>query len=297
MGSAAVLVGLVAVRAGAPGGDSIAALLVAGLVLFAAARLVRQNVDALMDRTPPSAEAAARSAIEALDAPGQLRRLRLREAGGRHFADVTVGVAPGTSVAHSHGFADAVEKAVAAALPGADVVVHVEPDAKGLELHERVIGAALAVESVEGVHNVSALNVEGAIEISLHIRLPGEMRLDAAHAAASSVEAAVREEVPLASSVRTHLEPRQPPAAGSQATVGAGADDVAIVENAVATIVGTPPQAARVVTTDAGLVIFVTLALGASTSLDEAHQHATLVEAEVRGALADVSDVIVHTEP
>ena len=117
-------------------------------------------------------------------------------------------MAPGTSVAHSHGFADAVEKAVAAALPGADVVVHVEPDAKGLELHERVIGAALAVESVEGVHNVSALNVEGAIEISLHIRLPGEMRLDAAHATASSVEAAVREEVPLASSVRTHLEPR-----------------------------------------------------------------------------------------
>ena len=132
----------------------------------------------------------------------------------------------------------AVEKAVEGALPGADVIVHVEPDAQGLELHERVIGASLAVRSVEGVHNVSTLNVDGAIEISLHIRLPGEMQLDAAHAAASSVEAAVREELPLASKVRTHLEPQQPPAAGSQATLGGCADDVTSVEEAVARVVG-----------------------------------------------------------
>ena len=297
VGSAAVLVGLVAVRAGAPGGDSVAALLVAALVLLAASRLVKQNVDALMDRTPMSAEAVARSAIDALPSSGQLHRIRMREAGGRHFADVTVGVAPGTSVAHSHDFADAVEKAVEGALPGADVVVHVEPDAQGLELHERVIGAALAVRSVEGVHNVSTLNVDGAIEISLHIRLPGEMQLDAAHAAASSVEAAVREELPLASKVRTHLEPQQPPAAGSQATLGGRADDVTSVEEAVARVVGRAPHEARVVTTDAGLVVFITMVLGASTSLAEAHEHATLVETEVRRSLVDVSEVVVHTEP
>jgi len=297
VGSGAVLVGLVAVRAGAPGGDSIAALLVAGLVLLAATRLVRQNVDALMDRAPASAEAAARAAIAGLDAPGQLRRLRMREAGGRHFADVTVGVAPGTSVAHSHDFADEVEKAVEAVLPGADVVVHVEPDVQGLDLHERVIGAALGVGSVEGVHNVSILNVEGTIEISLHIRMPGEMKLEAAHAAASSVETSVRAEVPQASSVRTHLEPQQPPAAGSSATLDARSSDLDAVERAVTSVVGTAPREARVVTTDAGLVVFVTLTLGASTSLAAAHEHATLVEAEVRRSVGNVSEVVVHTEP
>ena len=295
--SAAVLIGLLAVRAGAPGGDSIAALLVAGLVLFAAFRLVRQNVDALMDRSPRSAEEAARVAIDELGGPGVLRRLRMREAGGRHFADVTIGVAPGESVAHSHGFADEIEQAMQTVLPGADVVVHVEPDAEGLELHERVVGAALAVASVEGVHNVSILNVEGATEISLHIRLPGDMRLQAAHVAASAVEAAVRLEVPQARIVRTHLEPQQPPAAGSHAQLGDQSHELQAVEKAVNAVVGASPRETRVVSTDGGLVVFVTLTLGAATSLAEAHEQATLVEAEVRRSLNDVSDVVVHTEP
>ena len=297
VGSGAVLVGLLAVRAGAPGGDSVAALLVAALVLLAATRLVRQNVDALMDRSPRSAEEAARAAIAGLGGPSQLQRLRVREAGGRYFADVTIGVAPGSSVAESHDVADQVEHALQDVLPAADVVVHVEPALSGLELHEQVTGAALGVASVEGVHNVSILNVEGAIEISLHIRLPGEMLLERAHATASAVERAVRERVPHASRVRTHLEPQQAVAAGEQARLDAHEGEIEAVEAAVRAIVGSEPRERRVVSTDRGLVVFATLALGSSTSLADAHEQATLVEAEIRRSVENVADVVVHTEP
>ena len=51
-GSLAVLVGLLAARAGYPEGDAIAALFVSVLVLTAAARLIQGNVDVLMDRSP-----------------------------------------------------------------------------------------------------------------------------------------------------------------------------------------------------------------------------------------------------
>jgi cation diffusion facilitator family transporter len=53
IGSVAVLIGLGLVRAGYPSADSIAALLVAGLALFSAGRLMRRSVHALMDRIPP----------------------------------------------------------------------------------------------------------------------------------------------------------------------------------------------------------------------------------------------------
>ena len=75
-GSTAVLVGLVAARAGYQWADSAAALFVAGLVLLAAGRMMRVNIDVLMDRVPPDAQEAALAAIGAL--PGiELRRLRL----------------------------------------------------------------------------------------------------------------------------------------------------------------------------------------------------------------------------
>ncbi len=55
-----MLVGLLFARAGHPNGDPIAALFVGVLVLLAAARLIKVNVDVLMDRAPAEAEAAAR---------------------------------------------------------------------------------------------------------------------------------------------------------------------------------------------------------------------------------------------
>ncbi len=134
VGSAAVLLGLLLVRAGDQGADAVAALLVAGLVLFSAGRVMRRNVQVLMDRVPVSgAQETAREAIESVHGAVSLRRLRMREAGGRHFADVIVTVAPGTNVETGHEIASAIEHAIEQALPGSDVVVHVEPD-RGVEI-------------------------------------------------------------------------------------------------------------------------------------------------------------------
>lgn len=129
VGSAAVLLGLLLVRSGSQQADAIAALLVAGLVLFSAGRVMRRNVQVLMDRVPVSgAQETAREAIEGVDDALSLRRLRMREAGGRHFADVVVAVPSGTDVEAGHAVASAIERAVEQALPGSDVVVHVEPE-------------------------------------------------------------------------------------------------------------------------------------------------------------------------
>jgi len=129
VGSIAVLIGLVLVRAGHPQADSIAALLVAGLVLYSAGRLMRSNVRVLMDSTSVSAEQTARGAIASIEETVTLSRLRMRESGGRHFVDVVVGVEPDADLAHGHAVASSIEDAIARDLPGSDVVVHVEPDA------------------------------------------------------------------------------------------------------------------------------------------------------------------------
>ena len=81
-GTLAVLGGLIAAALGFPDGDSIAALFVSALVVSAAVRLGGRNVDVLMDRSPESDARLAREAIAGLDPPVELRRLRLRRAGG-----------------------------------------------------------------------------------------------------------------------------------------------------------------------------------------------------------------------
>jgi cation diffusion facilitator family transporter len=63
IGSVAVLIGLAIVRAGYPGADSVAALLVAALSLFSAARLMRRSVHGLMDRVSPEDDRAETCAM------------------------------------------------------------------------------------------------------------------------------------------------------------------------------------------------------------------------------------------
>jgi cation diffusion facilitator family transporter len=294
LGSTAVLVGLLLVRSGFERADSIAALFVAVLVLAAAGRLIRVNVDVLMDRVPAEAEAAARAAIDRMEPSVELRRLRMREAGGRQFADVVIGVEPDAPVGQGHEAADRVEEAVQSALPGSDVVVHVEPhEVEGLR--ERVQAAAQSVPGVREVHNVSVLDVDGRTEATLHLKLPGDLPLAAAHEIAEDLERAISTNVPEVERVQTHLEPLS-----VEAEVRSAAhtrDQRETVMRIVREELGRAPRELRFLETDEGLVAFLTLGLEPDAPLSDAHAHASEIEARIRQERPEIADVIVHTEP
>jgi cation diffusion facilitator family transporter len=290
-GTLAVLAGLTAAAAGWPAGDSLAALFVAGLVLLAAGRLIRVNADVLMDRSPAAAEQAARSAIARVDPPVDLRRLRLRQASGRHFADVVIGVSPGAAIGQGHAAADRVEDAIREVLPGSDVVVHVEPR-EDVALRERAQAAALGVPRIREVHNITVLDVGGATELSLHLKLPGELPLEEAHAVAEEVERAIHAAVPEVAAVHTHIEPLGEQGVGTEVEA-----DAAAVERIVREATGAPPRALRFLRTDDGLVAHLTLGLDSTESLSAAHRRASTVEQRIHDELPEIADVVVHTEP
>ena len=292
VGTIAVLAGLVAAALGFPAGDSIAALFVSALVVVAAVRLGSRNVDALMDRSPAEEERIARRAIGALDPPVELRRLRLRRSGAEHFADVVIGIAPGAALGQAHAAADRVEDTLHDALPGIDVVVHVEPRGAESGIRERALAAALTVPAVREIHNLTVFDVNGRTEVSLHLKLPGDLSLDRAHDIAEEVEAAILRDMPEVSTVRTHLEPLAETAAGEEVVV-----DPALIEAAVREETGAAPRELRFVRTDEGLVVFLTLGLGGQGSLADAHGAASAIEERVRGAVPAIADVVVHTEP
>jgi cation diffusion facilitator family transporter len=294
-GSGAVLLGLVLVGAGHPRADSAAALFVAVLVLLAAARLMKRNVDVLMDRAPADAEAAARAAIASIEPAVALRRLRIRQAGGGQFADVVITVPPGAAVGQGHAAADRVEAALEAALPEIDVVVHVEPEEDEAAIRERAHAAALGVPSVREVHNVTVLDVGGRTEVSLHLKLPGELTLEEAHEVANQVERAIEAAVPEVDSVQTHLEPLAE--AGEGRSIDDDTAEREVVLRIVREVTGHDPRELRFVHTDEGLLAYLTLGLDPASPLAEAHARASEIEERIRRARPDIADVIVHTEP
>jgi cation diffusion facilitator family transporter len=296
-GSAAVLVGLLLVRAGEPSADAAAALFVAVLVVLAALRLAKRSIDVLMDRTVADADDRIRAALAQSDDDVELRRVRVRQAGGRHFVDLVVAVPLDSGLAQAHAVADRIEDVVERALGGADVVVHVEPTEAEGDVRERATAAASAIPEVREVHNVRVMRLPKGYELSLHVKLPRELSLDQAHGAVERLEERVRAEVPELRIVHTHIEPL----AQMDWASAPPSDDTAVerhaIESAVKRFTGSAPLSVTFRDGEQGRVALVTVTLPGDQPLPSAHRHAGAIEEAVRERCPDLADVIVHTEP
>jgi cation diffusion facilitator family transporter len=295
-GSATVLIGLAGVAAGLDDADSIAALVVAAIIAATAVRLLAENANVLMDRTPEQARRAAERAIARLGADLELDRLRLRESAGRYFADVVVAVPPGRAVVEGHETASRVESAVEEALPGSDVVVHVEPRRRGLDVRERVLAIALREPLVMEAHDITIYGRDGAVSVSLHLKFPADLDLRTADEVADRVERRIRSD-PRVDAVQTHLEPIERTLAARPADTQADAELRAQIEQLVRARTGWGPVRLRLLSTPGGHVVFMTLRLGPGASLSDAHRLAGELEEELRKLLAGIADVVIHTEP
>jgi cation diffusion facilitator family transporter len=296
-GSIAVLFGIAAVALGFEQGDAIASLMVAAIIFIAASRLIYENSRVLMDTTPAEAQYQAEAAIRALDDEVELRQLRLRESGGQYFADATIGAAPDQALVASHRVADRVEAAVRRALPGSDVVVHVEPLREGLDLRARALAIALAEPAVQEAHDIAIYREGPRCRVSMHLKLDAATPLAAAHAVAERIEAALRREAEV-DDVQTHLEPLEEPLG---AHVEGDPAAVAWIATLVEERTGKPPRRLRLLSTDVGLVVFLDVVASPEATLEAAHDMARRLEQEIRRerpeGSARIVDVVVHTEP
>jgi divalent metal cation (Fe/Co/Zn/Cd) transporter len=108
------------------------------------------------------------------------------------------------------------------------------------------------------------------------------------------VEAAIREAVPEADSVETHLEPLGDVA---EARPVHAETEAASVRRIVREVTGSEPGDLRFLRTEVGLVAFLTLRMDGASRLADAHTRASEIEERIRAAHPEIADVIVHTEP
>jgi cation diffusion facilitator family transporter len=295
-GSVAVLAGMVAVAAGFHQGDALAALLVAVIIFLAAARLIVENSRVLMDTTPAEAHARAHAAISELGDDIELRRLRVRESGGQYFADAVVAVPPGQAVVEGQSIAEHIESAVRRALPQSDVVIHLEPRREGLDLRDLALATALAEPLVQDVHDIAIYKHAGRSSMSLHLKMKPDVPLAEAHEVAERVEAALRAE-PRVDDVHTHLEPLEAPLAARDETSALDETERQRITQLVVVRTGHEPRELRLLHTDGGVVVFVSVVARPETSLAGAHELASRLEDDIRAHQTHMTDVVVHTEP
>jgi cation diffusion facilitator family transporter len=210
--STVVIAGLAAVYIGQRSGiswlrtaDPLAALGVAGVVMFVSSRLARQTVDALLDAAPTGVRNDIMEAVSNVPGVLEVDRARIRRAGNRYFVDLTLGLARSVTFQRSEQVVADVVDAVRRTLPEADVVVHSVPRASGQEnIFDRV--RAVATRHNLNVHDVSVQDLGAGLHVEQHLELDETLSLKSAHDRVTALEAEIRQDVPEIASILTHIE-------------------------------------------------------------------------------------------
>jgi cation diffusion facilitator family transporter len=292
---------LVLVRRGAEQADAIGALLVAAVVAFAAVRLARRSIDVLMDRAPEPRVWEIEQAAARVPGVSEIRRVRVRGARDRLFADVTVAAGRTASLERAHDIAEQVEREIERTVPGTDVVVHVEPISETTGLVERAQAAASRIEGVHEVHNVHVHAFHDRGHRKLHVTLHAKMALGTsvaqAHDLSDDIEDAVTGELGDDVRVDTHIEPLAPTSFGEDRTAARGD----IVDAVVTAALEEPDvlDCHEVLVTSAGADTTVVAHVHARRDLPLAriHEASDRIEKRVLVAKPDVAQVLIHFEP
>ena len=109
--------------------DPIVALLIAGFIIFSAGRIARSSLNHLMDRELPDTERERIKKI-ALNHPAVIdcHDLKTRAAGLNSFIQLHISMDGGLTLDAAHEISDAVEAAILAAFPNAEVIIHADPE-------------------------------------------------------------------------------------------------------------------------------------------------------------------------
>ncbi len=296
-----VLVGLAGVLAAQRFGmpvltkaDAVAAMGVALIVLWVCWQLGKKSVDDLLDATPKELHEKVLAAAR-VEGVCLVRQVRVRRSGPSIFADVIITVSHDTPLERAHETADRSEAAVRAALPGADVVVHVEPNAD--DDSPLTMARVLAARHGLGAHGIRISEEDGRLSMELHLEVREDLSLDQAHALASRFEADLRGRVPRLSSVVTHIEPGGEcllirPDQDGERRVRESLDKFMAAEKSPLT-----PHDLKVSAAGEELSISLHCVLAPQTAIKAAHDLTVRLEKHLRAAIPELGRVVIHVEP
>ncbi|MCY3023662.1 MAG: cation diffusion facilitator family transporter [Planctomycetota bacterium] len=276
--------------------DSVAALGVAGIVVWVSLKLGKRTIDDLLDAVAPRLR---ESVAHAARVPGVLNvsDVRVRQSGPETFAEITLSVGRDAAFERAHDITTAVEDAVRKVLPGAHVVVHAEPvkaEGENFEAQVRVVAGRQGL----AVHNVRVSEENGKPALDLHIEVWHGLTVAEAHAKSDAFEAELRGANAELGRITTHLEPAPEGVVRQQEAPALEKRVKATLQAASKEL--TPhcePHDIQVTFVNGEYEVRCHCWIDPAESLEAAHHLTQKLEQRLRARLPKLGPVVIHVEP
>jgi cation diffusion facilitator family transporter len=191
--------------------DSIAGVMVAGIVIWISFSLGKRTIDALLDRVPKGIEEKIKMQVLKMPEVENISSLRIRQSGPKVFVDLVIKVKRTLPFEKVHKILDGIEEEISKIIPFVDVTIHPEPVASSDESPDDKIMLITSKYDV-GVHEIEKhiLNNE-KISVDLHIETNPDISFKEAHEISTKIEKDILSEISSINKVIIHIEEKAVP--------------------------------------------------------------------------------------
>lgn len=277
--------------------DSVAALLVALIVIRISMKLGKKTLNELLDAIPADLVEKVTRASK-VDGVSGVKRARVRRSGPSYFADVTLLVPRDLPLSEAHRVARRAEVAIQKQLPGADVVVQVDPDGR---THETTIGRIreIAARHGLGAHAIALSKTGDSGSIEMHLEVDQHLRVAEAHAQVSTFEKELHLALPSFAAITTHIEPLPE---NVELESSAGRMEEKKVKEILHRLAHESrltfePHDLEIRREEGKLAVIFHCACDGRVSITEAHNLTAKLEDRLRHEMPQIGRVVIHVEP
>ena len=203
--SGVVLLGLILTLLNIPVADSIAALIVAIIVIYVSLSLGKRTIDELLDRAPSGVEEQVKRVAAAMDGVQTVEHVRVRNSGPSIFVDLTLHLKRILPFERANTLVHDVENAIRKILPNADIMIHPEPTETSDETIADKVKLMMSKSGLSA-HDIQAFQVDGKYQVEFQLEFEQQQEFVHVHTMVDEIESRIKNEIPNVAAVIVHIE-------------------------------------------------------------------------------------------
>ena len=302
LSSGVVIIGLILVYFNiSKTADTIAALIVTGVIIYLGFKLSKKSIDSLMDRVPEGLYEKVKYETLLIKGVENIKSMRIRSSGSKIYIDMVILISRLVPFSKAHDIMDSVERRITQLIDNADVVIHSEPiETKSETINDkiRMIVNGFGLKC----HDIFSHRIDNEIYSELHIEVDNTNDLTKAHSLITEIEEKIISEIDVISHLKIHID--------EPSDIVFDTRDITKNSNEIIREVGNilsecsdviSSSDIQVISTNGKIRISLNCVFNSIHSFDEVHDIVTVLESKIYLNLKEnhpkLANVIIHAEP
>ena len=281
--------------------DTIAALIVTGVIIYLGFKLSKKSIDSLMDRVPAGLYEKVKYETLLIKGVEDIKSFRIRSSGSKIYIDMVILISRLVPFSKAHDIMDSVEKKLNELIENADVVIHSEPiETKSETINDKI--RMIVNEFGLKCHDIFSHRINNEIYSELHIEVDNTNDLTKAHNEITEIEERIKKEIDVITHLKIHIDEPSEIVFDTKDITENSKEMIREVNNILdesRDVISSSDI--HVISTNGKIRVSLTCVFNYIHSFDEVHDIVTVLESKIYLNLKEnypkLANVIIHAEP